>query len=301
MWQKDYQTAVKKIWLTTAAYTVIFQLAAVVGGVVALMWNPHLKIEQSGSPYFFAVAAGLFVILITSSPRKRHGFFQTGPAQMSWQTFAALVSLIIVVQVIFMAYSSGLESLLNHFHLTAFDELEAASAGSETWTMFIYSGLLAPVAEEIVFRGFVLRSLQPYGTTAAIVLSAYLFGLYHLNLMQTPFAMMLGIILAMVALKYGIKWSMALHAFNNMVLGDGLEWVLNALPKLFASGLTGLIFGGGSVVGLWLIWQKRALIKKWYRDQRLKRTEFKMLFINWSSILLTIVALVIMISELSKK
>jgi membrane protease YdiL (CAAX protease family) len=79
----------------------------------------------------------------------------------------------------------------------------------------LYVVILGPIFEEIMFRGAILRSLQPYGENFAIVLSSLLFGIYHLALFQGVFAFFVGLILAYCTLRFSIKWSMLLHMLNN--------------------------------------------------------------------------------------
>ena len=59
---------------------------------------------------------------------------------------------------------------------------------------YLAIGLLAPLAEEVVFRGAVLRSLlaqmKPW---TAIAISALLFSIVHMNPAQMPFASRSGI------------------------------------------------------------------------------------------------------------
>lgn len=58
-------------------------------------------------------------------------------------------------------------------------------------------GLLSPITEEIVFRGVIYNRMRRYcPTTAAIVLSGLLFGVYHGNLVQGLYGGCMGILLA---------------------------------------------------------------------------------------------------------
>lgn len=302
---EEYERSVKKVWLVGAVYTLVFQLVATIAVFVEVTRHPSLlegdKLDQIGSPYFIAVAAGLFVIYAASSPRVRHSFFQDGQNKMNWQIFLSLVALMLLAQLLFTLYSDGLESLLNQFGLTAMDELDSASAGSQTWSMLLYSAILAPLTEEIVFRGFVLRSVQPYGVSAAVLLSASLFGLYHLNIMQTPFAFAIGLILAIVALRFGIKWSIALHSFNNLVLGDGFGYLIDIVPKSMGSLLNVSLFIGGGLAGLWVLWQNRQKIKTWYEQHHLRRHEIKIVFFNWTGLVITAISILFMVGSLSSK
>lgn len=74
----------------------------------------------------------------------------------------------------------------------------------------------APILEEILFRGFVLRSLQKFGNVFAILISGILFGLFHGNLEQTIPTALGGIVLAYIAVKSNsIVPCVVAHFFNN--------------------------------------------------------------------------------------
>ncbi len=82
---------------------------------------------------------------------------------------------------------------------------------------FIYSVILAPVTEEILFRGMVLKNLTVIDEKFAIFFSAFLFGLFHENVLQMITATLLGIFLAYVAVKTdSIILPTLLHMFNNL-------------------------------------------------------------------------------------
>lgn len=82
---------------------------------------------------------------------------------------------------------------------------------------YLAIGLLAPLAEEVVFRGAVLRSLltqmKPW---TAIAISALLFSIVHMNPAQMPFAFLAGILLGWMYWRTGsILPGMAYHWANN--------------------------------------------------------------------------------------
>lgn len=55
-------------------------------------------------------------------------------------------------------------------------------------------GVITPIAEELVFRGIVFKRIERYfKTTIAIVVSAFIFGMYHGNLVQGIYGFLLGI------------------------------------------------------------------------------------------------------------
>lgn len=82
--------------------------------------------------------------------------------------------------------------------------------------MVFWTCIVAPVTEEYMFRGMILRTLSKHGATFGIVMSALLFGLLHGNMAQTPMAFLIGLILGYVAAKSGnIRQTIFMHMVNN--------------------------------------------------------------------------------------
>lgn len=78
--------------------------------------------------------------------------------------------------------------------------------------------IAAPVTEEFLFRGVLLKSLSRYGNLFAAVISSLLFGIMHGNFQQMPFAFMIGLVLSYLVLKTGsIQYAILLHLINNTV------------------------------------------------------------------------------------
>jgi len=72
--------------------------------------------------------------------------------------------------------------------------------------------------EEFAYRGVVLQSLRRYGDWFAILVSALLFGLLHGNIVQIPFAFLVGILLGWCTVVSGTMWvGIAIHFGNNLL------------------------------------------------------------------------------------
>ncbi|MBE5746019.1 MAG: CPBP family intramembrane metalloprotease, partial [Clostridiales bacterium] len=85
---------------------------------------------------------------------------------------------------------------------------------------FIYliltMGIFAPITEEILFRGVIFGGLKNKGNKFAIIISSLMFMLIHLNLHQTIYQFVLGIILALVVMyTNNIFSSILIHFINN--------------------------------------------------------------------------------------
>lgn len=81
------------------------------------------------------------------------------------------------------------------------------------------SGFVIPIVEELLFRGIVYKRLRIWmGWQKALVFSALLFGLIHMNLVQFIYAGLLGAFLAFLLEKTGKLWTaVAGHMAANVV------------------------------------------------------------------------------------
>lgn len=81
----------------------------------------------------------------------------------------------------------------------------------------ISAALLAPISEEIVFRGLLVKNAKKvFGLTGCMLLSGIAFGIVHLNPIQSIYAIPLGMLLAYLAYRYSsIIPAILLHMINN--------------------------------------------------------------------------------------
>ena len=135
--------------------------------------------------------------------------------------------------------------------------------------MLVYIGIAAPVFEEILFRCFVLRVLRPYGKCFAIVSSSFLFGIFHGNILQSPFAFAIGLVLGYTAVEFSLKWAVLVHIFNNLVLSIGFAYLSDIIGLDIANWIyTILIYGGALVAVTVLLCKCSALLKYWKESDR---------------------------------
>ena len=85
-------------------------------------------------------------------------------------------------------------------------------------TVFIIYAVVPALGEEILFRYVPIRLIAPHSRKAALVVSASLFALVHVNLLQMPYAFVAGLVFAAVDLMTGsILPSVILHLINNVL------------------------------------------------------------------------------------
>ena len=95
--------------------------------------------------------------------------------------------------------------------------------------VFFGAVIFAPVAEELFFRGLLLRMLAPYGDRRAILLCALCFALLHGNFFQMPYAFTAGLLLACAA-RFGgsVLYPLGFHLLYNLItlFGQGVPPVI---------------------------------------------------------------------------
>jgi len=117
--------------------------------------------------------------------------------------------------------------------------------------LFLSIALVAPVLEEIIFRGIIQARLAQMlrKLPAAIILQALIFGVIHLNLIQGTYAFFLGIIIGLTYLWFDSIWfPVAVHvAYNgtSVILSEvagGIEindsvWIITTAAAFFLSAV----------------------------------------------------------------
>lgn len=250
----------KKVFLGLNIYIftmVLIQMFYVITAAVFMVLSPDLNflIDGDMAVGLISLAATLIGLLAAGfyfcDIDKRYGLFEVRDyaavsadrkdsflkrlsvkaESMKGRDLICLMAVIISAQILSVAADLPIEALLNFFGYTS--ELSPAATADYTlnWALVIYSVIWGPVIEEIVFRGFVLRGLLPYGKRNAIIISALAFSLMHGDISQLAFTFMAGLILAHAALKYSFGWAVILHVFNNGVLGTLLPLAAESMPE----------------------------------------------------------------------
>lgn len=117
----------------------------------------------------------------------------------------------IILFLVFMAISLLMPSMFEVIENIPIDDTGMAAN-------IVTAVILAPIFEEIVFRGIMLNVLKPHGTKFAILLTTLLFALMHpgLSFISAFFA---GILLAHITLYYdSLLPAMLMHFLHNALL-----------------------------------------------------------------------------------
>ena len=139
-----------------------------------------------------------------------------------WDTllWVALFSLGTIIPLSFLYEQLGIEMDENTQQIFT-------SLMKEPWG-YVAIGILAPLAEEVVFRGAILRTLlgimSKKNHWVAIMISAAIFGVVHANLAQFVNALLMGLLLGWMYYRTG-----------SLVPGILLHWVNNTMAYVLAN------------------------------------------------------------------
>lgn len=159
--------------------------------------------------------------------------------------------------------------------------------------LIFFVGVLAPVCEEVVFRGAIFGGMKKEGNVfKAVMASGLLFGLLHMNINQASYAFVIGILLGFLVEATGSIFSSILfHVLVNatnaimMIISDSVisdEMMANADEMVTTSTLLNMIgiyvvlaVIGTTIAICLLVWMSKnegrqsLLIKAW-GDRKVK-------------------------------
>lgn len=102
------------------------------------------------------------------------------------------------------------------------ETMTAIMDGKSMLAMIFWMGILAPVAEEAIFRWLIYLRLRDHMRVAgAALLSGLLFGIYHMNLIQGIYAFVLGAVFALL-----LEWRGRLGASALLHMGANIASLL---------------------------------------------------------------------------
>jgi hypothetical protein len=231
-----------------AVASILVDVAARAGGSSLAHPTPAVSIASDIVFDLSFVAAAIY--FASSGRRLRPADFGFRPVAVGTAVGAFVLAV--------LAYYGGTTIYAVLFHLGGTDKLPSELGASHSTAALIAAAafvcVIAPIAEELFFRGFFFGALRrihvrvagrDLGTWLAAVVTAILFGLAHTGSASSQYLVplgFLGFVLCVVRWKTGSLYPcMALHSANNaLALGvNQLHW---SAPEI-----------AGLVAGAWLV------------------------------------------------
>ncbi len=225
------------------------------------------SILTNGWPSIFASVIGLLIIYFITGNQLTDGSITHKQKKMTMKSFILIFFCFMAAQPIISVLWILIENGFNILGYSISGHMEMATSVGNSFSMIFYASIIAPVFEEIIFRGVVLRRLENYGKVFAIVVSAILFGFMHANLVQGIFAVMVGLVLGYVTIEYSMQWAILLHFINNAIFGQLLGYIQD---NFFASSdlLSIILFASFFIAALIIVIKQKEHIKEYLRSNQ---------------------------------
>ena len=157
-----------------------------------------------------------------------------------WMKYLTLTTLLqissIAISLFFLSFVYlTLEGQLRDLFYFALSENQVLEASWIVYVLFFINiCILAPLWEELFFRGVLLRRFMlKWSPQKSIVISAIIFGLIHINPITIGFAFCFGCLLGYVYVKTkSIVVPMVLHSFNNLLAFLHLVYINESTTEL---------------------------------------------------------------------
>ncbi|MCI9385988.1 MAG: CPBP family intramembrane metalloprotease [Lachnospiraceae bacterium] len=127
--------------------------------------------------------------------------------------------------------------------------MESALGGNQVLAM-LAAVLLAPVNEECIMRGLILKNLQRFfSTPVVIIIQAVMFGIFHGNWVQGLYVIPVGAALGYVAIKSrSVIPCIGMHLFYNF-----LSFIVGLLPEFCQTGFFAIAAVVVCTAAVWLM------------------------------------------------
>ncbi len=134
------------------------------------------------------------------------------------QIISSLLILAVGLQYVVQYLMSFIGAIRPDWMQSYADLSESAGLGSMSPLMLAYACIIAPVSEELIFRGVIFgHAKKTFSVVSAVCLQAVLFGIFHMNMIQGIYAAFLGLFLGYLCEAGGtIAVPMLFHSFFNL-------------------------------------------------------------------------------------
>jgi len=175
-----------------------------------------------------------------------------------------------ISSIIYLTYST----IIKHYGIIIPEpDFRFPTEGTYLILFLMYACFIGPILEEIIFRGFILKSMQKYGNLTAIIVSSILFSMFHLNLVQFVNPVIMGVVLGFIAIKSkSIVPSIIAHIFNNSITFIALEISLLKMPLVQSIFSVTYLFIGILALILFIRNYGKDFIELINEDNRILRT-----------------------------
>lgn len=205
---------------------------------VLIIANP--AIESWGTVILEATLLLTVLIFAASQKYRRNFTFVRNRKTSKGITPATVIIPILLSAVVYMGFFlfvTFYTELLTHLGIPESAGTITTSSVADIVAIVIGAVVLAPIAEEIIFRGVIFHAMkEKFSIVFAILMSALLFMLFHMNILQTVYQFVLGASIAYVVYRSGrLITGMIFHFASN---GIALLTIIPSVNDFFVGYAT---------------------------------------------------------------
>lgn len=167
------------------------------------------------------------------------------------KTFIIYIGITLTLMWIGNLIGLGITALLSSsMHTDIANPVQQLINSTDIWLNLILISIMAPIFEEILFRKFLIDRTIKYGAKVSIILSAVIFALFHGNLNQFFYALLMGGFFAYVYIKTAkITYTIILHIIINL-MGSVISLIIASSVNNL---LTGPTLADASIIIVYMI------------------------------------------------
>lgn len=198
----------------------------------------------------------------------------------------AFVLLLFVAQTLnftHIVFNYAAETVLNTFGYTVggfiHEEIKVWTYEKTPFHEVLLFGFFGPVVEEIIIRGYLMRSYQQYSGSKiyAIVFSAIIFGVSHSNIHTSIPIIFDALVLGYIAMEYGIGWTMIYHSIENYLTSHiFMDEIVMQLPADSRFPVSFSVFFVIAVCAAVILIFKRTEIAEYIRENRCESSDVRL-------------------------
>ncbi len=176
----------------------------------------------------------------------------------------------------------------------------------ETLPLLIFTlniAVIAPIVEEVVFRGVIMNTLRRFGDCFALLISSLLFALVHMNLVQIPNAFIMGLVIGYFTLYSGSLWTgIFIHMLNNILtlMLNGLISLLPVQSQMFSMLAVYTFYIAAAIIAFLLLLKNHPDVFYFHRSSTLstERKKYGAFFSAMTMVLCLVILCLFIVSNI---
>ena len=211
--------------------------------------------EKINLVFILYVSLFVFILIVFFAIRKKSFWKETRIVPFP----AKYIPAVLVLSVGLFFFLNAILNLMPQSWIADYSESASFITEGALWVSLITKGLLAPLSEELTFRGLMLsRFNRALPKWVGILISSVLFGLVHGQALWFFYAMVLGMILCLIAIRTkSILSTFLIHSLFNLggVFISYVEFPIT-LPIIIAAVILGVIL---LAIGFYLTYGRKTI------------------------------------------